>query len=203
MTEPSHVPSLDLAEAFFHVINEHRWLVASGCSWKLVGPKARTRLKIDAQDLLPNIDVMALDSVLLHARALISFYTNRGRGTDILLKNFDCMIDPWTEHQLAENRRPIEVHVLHVTNWRATSYRSAHSTDFTTYRPDWNREAAKIVALLHKALRYVSKQPGDWQAPFKALYDASRKRYSHKSSVWPKHLGEKVDIIRYLDSLNL
>jgi hypothetical protein len=49
----------------------------------------------------------------------------------------------------------------------------------------------------------VSKQPGDWQAPFKALYDASRKRYSHKSSVWPKHLGEKVDIIRYLDSLNL
>jgi hypothetical protein len=199
----STLPSLDLGEAFVHVISEHRWLAASACSWKLVGPKARTPLKIEAHELAPNIDVMTLDSVFVHARALINFYTNHGGGTDILLKNFSVAIDSWTQTRLAELRRPIEVHLLHLTNWRATSYRLAYSKDSTTYRYDWNRETSRMVTLLHKALRFVSKQPGDWRAPFKELYDASRKRYSNKSFVWPKTLGEKADIFRYLDSLNL
>jgi hypothetical protein len=74
MAKSSNLPSLDLGEAFVHFINEHRWLGASACSWKLIGPKAtRTRLKIEAHELVPNIDVMALDFVLLHARALIDF----------------------------------------------------------------------------------------------------------------------------------
>lgn len=201
MNKAARFPSLDLEEAFVHVINEHRWLATSGCSWKLVGPNAQTRLKIEAHDLVPNIDVMALDSVLVHARALINFYTNKGEGTDILLKNFGRTIDPLMENQLAEFRRPIEVHVLHLTNWRDTLYRHSYATDFTTDRPDWNSKATKIVALLHKALRSVSRTPGAWQAPFKALYDASRKRYLDKSSMWPHNLGEKEDIFRYLDSV--
>jgi hypothetical protein len=203
MGKSSNLPSLDLEEAFVHVINEHRWLAASACSWKLVGPMARTRLRNEAHKLVPNIDVMALDSVLVHARVLINFYSNHGGGTDILLKNFGRAIDSWTESRLAELRRPIEVHLLHLTNWRDTSYRLAYSKDLTTYRYDWSRETSKIVTLLHKALRSVSKNPGDWQAPFKELYDASRKRYSNKSSVWPRTLGEKADIFRYLRSLNL
>jgi hypothetical protein len=73
MAETPDLPPLDLREAFVHVINDHRWLAASACTWNLVGPKAKTRIKIDAHDLLPNVDVTALDSVLLHARALIDF----------------------------------------------------------------------------------------------------------------------------------
>ncbi len=204
MAKPSILPPLDLGHAFVHVINEHRWLAASGCSWKLVGPKARTRLKLEAHELVPNIDAMALDSVFVHARALINFYTNHGRETDILLKDFDRAIDSWTETRLVELRKPIEVHLLHLTNWRDISYRLAYSADFATYRRyDWNRETTKIVALLHKALRSASKQPGDWQAPFKELYEASRKRHSDKLSSWPENLGEKADILRYLESLNL
>ena len=203
MPKRANLPPLDLGDAFVHVINEHRWLAASGCSWKLVGPKARTRLKLEAHELVPNIDVMALDSVFVHARALINFYTNHGVATDILLKNFGRAIDSWTETRLAELRRPIEVHLLHLTNWRDISFRLAYSADFTTYRYDWNRETTRTVTLLHKALRSASKQPGDWRAPFKELYDASRERHSNKLSLWPKHLGEKADILRYLESLNL
>src|ERR1700690_1141748 len=116
--------------------------------------------------MVPNIDVMALDSVMVHGRALINFYTNHGGPTDILLKNFGCVIDSWTERRLAELRRPIEVHLLHITNWRDTGYRLAYSTDFQTYRYDWNREASRMVALLHRALRSASKPPGDWRVPF-------------------------------------
>jgi hypothetical protein len=203
MAKPANLPPLDLGDAFVHVINEHRWLAASACSWKLVGPKARTRLKLEAHELIPNIDVMALDSVLLHARALINFYTNHGGPTDILLKNFDRAVDSSTETDLAQLRRPIEVHLLHLTSWRDISFRLAYSADFTTYRYDWNRETTRMVALLHKALRSASNPPGDWKTPFKELYDASRARLANKLSLWPKHLGEKPDILRYLDSLNL
>jgi len=29
--------TLELKAAFFHVIDDHRWLAASGCAWNLVG----------------------------------------------------------------------------------------------------------------------------------------------------------------------
>lgn len=198
------MPPLDLGEAFVHVVNEHRWLSASACSWKLIGPKAaRTPLKIKAHELVPNIDVMALDSVLLHARALIDFYTNIGRSCDVLLKNFGLTIDTPIVSALSNFKRPIEVHALHITNWRDISYRIAYSSDMSTLRPDWNKETSKLVTTLYKALRFVSNQGGDWRIPFRELYKASRARYSDKSFVWPKHLGEKADIFHYLDGLNL
>jgi hypothetical protein len=204
MAKTPPLPSLDLSEAFVHVINEHRWLAASACTWNLVGPKAKTRIKIDAHDLLPNVDVTALDSVLLHARALIDFYTKNGGGaTDITLKKFNRAIDPGIARHLVDFKRPIEVHVLHLTNWRDISYRLGYSTDGSTLRRDWYRETSKLVTLLYRALRSASNKTGDWQAPFKELYEASWNRYRDKLSMWPKHLGEKVAISLHLDSLNL
>jgi len=195
--------SLDLGEAFVHVINEHRWLAASACSWNLVGPKAHSRLKTEAHDLLPNIDVAALDSVLLHARALIDFYSNHGKPQDILLRNFGRSIAVGVEAALVLYKRPIEVHLLHITNWRDRGYRLAYSQSAATLRPDWNQKTSRLVRLLHSALRSAASAPGDWRAPFKELYSASKNRCREKSFVWPKHLGESSDVLEYLDSLNL
>jgi hypothetical protein len=78
---------LNKDDAFFHLIDSYRWLAASGCAWNLVGPGGTQDGKFD-QDL-PNINVMVLDCLLLHARSLIKFYRNNsGCLTDIVLSDF-------------------------------------------------------------------------------------------------------------------
>jgi hypothetical protein len=63
--------TLDMKAAFFHVIDAHRWLAASGYAWNLAGANAANETKDEAHLLLPNIDVMIRDCLLLHARSLI------------------------------------------------------------------------------------------------------------------------------------
>jgi len=193
--------SLDLADAFVHVANEHRWLSASGCTWNLVGPKGETQFKLEADNLLPNVVVAALDSVLLHARALIDFYTNKGASDDIKLKRFSLKIDPVVARALVGFKRPIELHVLHLTYWRDTPYRQTHSEGTSTQRPDWDMDTSKLLDLLHSAAKSASEKSGTWQTPFKELYKASMRRYLDKTFEWPSHLGDQIS--RYLASLNL
>jgi hypothetical protein len=92
----------ELKSDFLHVIDSHRWLAVSGCIWNLVKPKAPGAFKESVEKLVPNIGVMARDSVLLHARSLIKFYKNvEGRdGTDILLKDFGVSISSPIERRL-------------------------------------------------------------------------------------------------------
>jgi hypothetical protein len=96
-------PMTNLAnkDAFPHVVDSHRWLAASGCAWNLVGPNATGAAKNDAHRLLPNIDVMVRDCLLLHARSLLNFYTdhtNRKRDcTDILLRDYGISKRPMVE----------------------------------------------------------------------------------------------------------
>ncbi len=78
--------TLDKKAAFFHIIDSHRWLAASGRAWTLVGPGGAQNGKFD-QDL-PDIVVMIRDCVLLHARSLIKFYKSKGASEDILLSDF-------------------------------------------------------------------------------------------------------------------
>lgn len=200
--------TLDPKEAFLHVINDHRWLAASGCAWNLVGPKATSGAKGHAHKLLPNIDVMILDSLLLHARSLIDFYTKnpaQARATDIVLGGFSVSIDQKHRDELARYKRPIEVHLLHLTDWRSTNYRGLHATgsNVSAQRPDWNQESSQVVDLILEALKCASKQPGSWQQPFRELYDASSARYRDKDFVWPRKLCEKPDVVKYLKGLDL
>ena len=131
--------TLNRKAAFLHVIDDHRWLAASGCAWRLVGADAVNGTKTEADRLLPNIDVMIRDCLLLHARSLIKFYRNNGRKkTDILLGDFEISINPSLEVKLERYEKPIEVHLLHLTDWRDCEYRDLHSTDdgAKRFRPD-------------------------------------------------------------------
>lgn len=199
---------IDSKAAFLHVIDDHRWLSASGCAWNLVGANAANETKGEADRLLPNIDVAILDSLLVHARSLIDFYTKGPQGgTDITLGDFNLSLDQPLSADLAKYKRPIEVHLLHLTNWRDLDFRTTRSTvsAATADRPNWNSEAREIAELIiEKALREVSvKGTTGWPLAFKALFEASRERYRNKSFAWPTDLAEKSDVEQFLTRLGL
>lgn len=204
---PGMVP-LDPKAAFLHVIDDHRWLAVSGCSWNLVGANAANETKEEAHRLLPNIDVAILDSLLSHARSLIDFYTkDPPRRYDMTLGDFNLSLDQPLSVDLAKYKKPIEVHLLHLTNWRDFAFRTQNPSGSaaTTDRPNWNGEASKIVELIiGKALRKVSEQgTTGWPLAFKALSEASGERYRNKSFAWPTDLGEKSAVEQFLTRLGL
>jgi hypothetical protein len=204
----SRMAPLAPKDAFLHVIDDHRWLAASGCAWNLVGPNATSEIKEQAHRLLPNIDVAILDSLLAHARSLIDFYTNpQPRRDDITLRDFNLSLDPLLSAELGTYKKPIELHSLHLTHWRDYDFRMLQSTGraATGVRPDWNREARTIVELiLEKALKNISEQGTiGWASAFKILFAASTERYRNKSSVWPTDLSEKSDVAQFLTCLGL
>jgi hypothetical protein len=206
--------TLNPRAAFLHVINDHRWLAASGWAWNLVGPSAANGTKNEIHKRLPNIDVMILDSLLLHARSLIDFYTKdrtkhqtkrQAIATDILLCDFRVSIDQARRQRLENHRKPIEVHLLHLTDWRDLDYRNRNATgnDANKDRLDWDKEVTPIVDSIFEALKCVSEQTSDWQQPFRDLYNASTERYRNEEFVWPPYLGEKSDVEAYLTNLGL
>jgi hypothetical protein len=201
------VTTLDAKVAFLHVIDDHRWLAASGCMWNLVGPNGATGAKKEADRLLPNCDVMARDCLLVHARSLIKFYRNSSRRiTDIILSDFRVpAVDVSLRDRLESFEYSIEVHLLHLTDWRDSDYRrlNATSRDAKRDRVDWDRDATSIVDLIFEALNHVSRHGGAWQRPFKDLLDATSARYRDSSFAWPANLGEKAEVDHYLTALGL
>ena len=199
---------IDPKAAFLHVIDAHRWLATSRCSWNLVGATATSETRDEAHRLLPNIEVAILDSLLTRARSLIDFYTkSQPRSDDITLSDFNLSLDQSVSDELAKYKRPIEVHLLHLTNWRDLDFRTLHSTGSapTTDRPNWNDEASKIAELIiDEALRKVSEQgTTGWPLAFKALFEASRERYRDKLFTWPTDLAEKSDVEQFLTRLGI
>jgi hypothetical protein len=113
--------NLEPEKAFLHVINDHRWLAASGCSWNLLmANKGDNPVRTEADKLLPDVIVAVRDCVLLQARSLIDFYTKcHASDTDILLCDFHGLsIEPTLKDRLEKYKKPIEVHLLHLTAWR-------------------------------------------------------------------------------------
>ncbi|MGB9404174.1 MAG: hypothetical protein WCA98_11580 [Candidatus Acidiferrales bacterium] len=159
-----------------------------------------------ANQLPPNIDVMIRDSLLLHARVLIDFYTkDQPKPDDICLSDFGVSIDQTLRGKLTKYKNPIEVHLLHLVDFRDFDYRTRNTAGrgATRGRPDWNQEAIPILDLIFGALKDVSDQASDWRQPFRDLHHATTSRYRDKSYDWPKNLCEKSDVEQYLRTLGL
>jgi hypothetical protein len=206
-TKSTTSEGLDPKTKFFHVINDHRWLAASGCTWNFIRTtpsESEERKHLD--NLLPNIDVMIQASLLSHARSLIDFYTKKrnGRDADIVVEDFvpGARSD---DHDLKNHKKSIELHLLHLTNYRDDQFRSQNPTakNLSTARADWNSESPLIVDKLHGCLKSIADRSGNWQAPFRMLYTASAALYRDKPYPWPTDLGEKPDVEEYLKSLGL
>ncbi len=115
-------------------------------------------------------------------------------------------IDNSLDQNLKDYENSIEVHLLHLTDWRDLDYRNLHLTGpgATRSHRDRDREASPIVEkLLFECLKHASEQSGPWQPPFKELYDASAARYRDKSFVWPAKLSEKSDVEQFLRGFGL
>lgn len=205
-------PTIDLKDAFLHLIYDYRYLATAGYAWQTVGPSGNQEDQDKANDLVPEIGSLAQDSLLVHARSLIDFYTKTaGRDTDVLLTDFHSAgympaISSTLETQLGSYKNSIEVHALHLTTWRDVTYRAANTTTTAgaaRQRPNWNTDNQKIAQLLLDALEEISKISGAWQQPFTELYNAATKRLADGKFDWPKNLTEKQDVTAYLTGLGL
>jgi hypothetical protein len=194
---------LDPKDAFLHVIYDYRYLALAGSGWDLYGHGGAAQAQAKANEVLPGIGVVLLDSLLLHARLLIDFYTKPSTNrwpTDILLSDFDGLaIDNVLSGNLLNYKKPVEVHVLHLTAWRDTAHR-AGNTVFA--RPDWNTEAAPLVKLILDALQDAAGQAATasskWEKPLKDLHAAATSLLGDPDFKWPDSLAEKPDVTAYL-----
>lgn len=202
---------LTTRRAFLHVIDAHRWLAASGCNWNLLRAND-SPVRACADRLLPNVDVAIRDCILLHARSLIDFYTvtrtkknKKGpRPTDILLCDFQKLsIGSDLVDSLLAYKTSIEVHLLHLTDWRDCGYRAKHATgnNAKADRKDWDKEVKPLVERILEALEDAANNPSSWRRPFQDLHKACTTRYRDQSYQWPKELGEKADVDQYLQRL--
>jgi hypothetical protein len=207
-TAPSGpLPRLSGADAFVHVIYEHRYFCLASFAWQNIGdPLARGELSRATNEPVPGVGVLIQDSLLLHGRNLIDFYTKANTDpTDIVVTDFG-LVQPTAKLQLEEFRDPIAAHLMHLTNWRDVDYRAAHAgtrRGQTRDRPDWNIENARLIAAVLEVLDEMTTQISDWQTPFCALRDACRAIIADPTVDWPPHLGDKDCVDDYLRGLNL
>jgi hypothetical protein len=205
--------TLSLPEQFLHVVYEYRYFALAGLAWKQFGKDGSHEAEANA--LLPGIGVLVQDSLLMHARLLIDFYTKTYDSRyphDILLENF-CL--PAVGETLRDSFRvykePIEVHVLHLSMWRDADYRLGNGR---CQRPDWDKHNPIIIDLLFKALEKVSepmtpssseeeKATTSWRTPFRYLHSSAKAILDNASGDFPPELLEKDDVIAYLKTLGL
>jgi hypothetical protein len=206
------------SDKFIHVVYEHRYFALAARGWNQFGPSGTSEVRQGADNLLPGIAVLIQDSLLMRARLLIDFYTKKPSSntsskvnTDIILADFGLpTVSSTLSARLEEYKHPIEVHVLHMTDWRDVDYRKQK---FTTskdierqqerQRIDWNMDNAIIVNLLLQALDEVSKSASNWGVPFHHLYSSVKSILDNTFTDLPKGLLEKSDIIAYLKGLGL
>jgi hypothetical protein len=200
--------SLPASHKFLHLIYEYRYLALVGAAWSRFGPAGAAANRKAANRLLPGIGVIVQDSLLAHARLLIDFYTKKASGTDIVLADFGLpAISTTMKKELIRYKKPIEVHLLHLTTWRDVPYRRQERKTpdgAERQRVDWNRHNSKIVDRLIRALEIASKPKGaSWREPFYLLHRSAKAILANPAAGWPKELGEKRDMTAYLASLGL
>lgn len=194
---------LDTRDAFLHVIYEYRYLAVAGFAWDTIGPTGDQQERFMINTIVPQISTLVQDSLHLHARSLIDFYTSDPRADDIALQHFDGLsLSSASALRLIKYKKPIERHSLHLTCWRDV-YSRAQQRDATKFRLDWNIENSTMVRLLLDALKEASLQSSKWQQPFMDLYLASAKRLTSRAYAWPKELTEKADVNNYLTTLGI
>lgn len=202
------LPGLKPKAAFLHVINDHRWLAASGCSWNLLmANNGENAVRASADALLPDVVVAVRDCALVQARSLIDFYTKcHAAPTDILLCDFDGLsIEPALKNTLEGYKRSIEVNLFHLTAWRDVEYRTKHATgkDAKATNREWNAEVAPLAASILDALKCASEKTSQWSKPFADLHRACVSRYGCRAFAWPPNLGEKPAVDDYLTRCGL
>jgi len=157
--------------AFLHVIYDHRYLAVAGYAWTQFGPGGMQERQEAINQFVSGVGALIQDSLLLHARALIEFYLpDHPRATDIVRNDFGLPEPSQTvQSQLGGYRRPIEVHLGHLTAWRDEAYRAANAltpSGKQRQRPDWNLDNLAIVDGIVRALDEAAGSGVRWSQRF-------------------------------------
>jgi hypothetical protein len=105
-----------------------------------------------------------------------------------------------------EYKKKVELHLLHLTEFRDIDFRSANGRKgrWPTERPNWDLEIRPLVEKLQDCLQSVSETAAsnDWPRAFARLHEASTSRYKDKTP-WPSELTEYQNLVIYLKLLGL
>lgn len=204
MQSTPRTPALIPGKAFLHLIYDYRYLALAIYAWNTYGRDGKQADKDAINKLIPGVDVTIQDSLLLHARSLVNFYTQgTSDSTDILLEDFNYrQLAESHKRKLRHYKASIELHLLHLTSYRDKQYRSSHPTTARKPYPSsrcfkWNRINTMIATELLECLRITAKQGNTWSKPFHDLYNAVIQETAHPGS-WPSYLGNERDVRKYL-----
>lgn len=200
--------ALSPEKGFLHLIYDYRYLALAAYAWRTYGYDADDTAEQAINSLIPGAGVLLQDSLLLHARSLIDFYTKSSSdNTDILLEDFGFQpISATRKARLRRYKPSIELHLLHLTAYRDKDYRRSHPTTARSGNPPsgrivWNTSNKNIAAELLECLRVTTRQRRNvWSRPFADLYEAASKELANPGA-WPAELANAGDVKKYLRSL--
>ena len=182
--------NLTKEEVFRHLVYEYRCLATSAHAWTRFGdPKSTDGQKQDANQLIPEVGTVIQDSLLLHTRTLIEFYwPSNPQPTDITHSYFSS-VNGSKYKELRLLKRPIDVHIMHLTAWRDPLVREGVKD---VERPDFNKINGQIFSWLVDALKELSTNlTNPWGQALKSLCEASRQRFEKGVDYdWPSCFGE-------------
>jgi hypothetical protein len=204
----ARIAALSLEKSFLHLVYDYRYLALAAYAWRSYGYGADDTAEKAINSLIPGVGVLLQDSLLLHARSLIDFYTKGATDdTDILLEDFGFRPISATHRAKLKRYKPsIELHLLHLTAYRDKDYRRSHTTTARHGNPSsgrivWNRSNKNVVTELLECLRVTAGQRGNaWSRPFSDLYNAASKELAAPGA-WPAELANAGDVKKYLRSL--
>jgi hypothetical protein len=195
-------------ELFKHFDYEYRCLAMAAYAWSKYGHDVAEsdQSKALANMVIPEVGTMIQESLLLHVRNLIEFYSLNGKGADLNIKSFPSTIfkpgsdlDSY-EQEIKNNahlnnlKHQISVHVLHPTLWRVTKFRKTTNFDpaieklrFQRQRPNFNSLNKKLfkrmIGFLER-FRDMTAEPR--RTALNELICASKERFAIGSAYeWP------------------
>lgn len=211
-------PALPACKAFLHVIYEHRYFALAAAASERFGLPSSDEASVKrANELLREIGVPVRDSLLLHARNLIEFYSRArpgkdpttgvrvasdARPDDILLVDFSIPPPPDPTCQaLRAFKDEISVHLGHLTAWRDTDYRTRNAASArgqTRQRSEWDQAVLPLIAHIFDALDHAASSAADWAIAFEVLKRACVARRADPGTDWPGNLVSEDSVAAYL-----
>ncbi len=195
-------PALTPEKAFLHLIYDYRYIALAAFAWRKYGVSGAPSDLDEINHLIPGVGVIIQDSLLLHARALVDFYTKGASDdTDILLEDFGfAPIASGRKARLKQYKPSVELNLMHLTAYRDKDFRRHNPTTLRgtpSKRINWNKADSKLIDEFVDVLRVTPKRRGAWSRPFQDLYKAVESEIGAPGN-WPKHLSEKSAVNVYL-----
>ncbi len=191
-----------MSDLFLHFVYEYRCLVSAGYAYKSLGDKPDEPIG-EGGKVLVEADRIIQDSIHLHARELVDFYTARkSRDTDSNIVDFGSELVKSNELDLI--KKTIEKFALHLTTHRNFVI-DGKIVDPDTAHPNWFTYNLEIVDRLLEQLHEVSEKLPDvkYRLAFCELYKVAKNRFKLGNLYsWPVELDDKPPQMRkWLDSL--